>query len=97
MSANPGKVQVVGVTRVHDEKVFVLNFLQARNSEWVGRPFFAGFNESALWLSDLKPAFGDKEFFFSKEFRQMLKLDEDTLGTYTGELEHFFRKIFDER
>jgi L-lysine 2,3-aminomutase len=92
MSANPGKVQIVGVTRVHDEKVFVLNFLQARNSEWVGRPFFAVFNEKAEWLSDLKPAFGEKEFFYSKEFRSMLKLDEDTLGICTGELEQLFRR-----
>jgi len=30
MSANPGKVQILGVTEVNGEKVFVLNFLQAR-------------------------------------------------------------------
>ena len=92
MSANPGKVQIVGVTRVMGEKVFVLNFLQARNSDWVGRPFFAAFNDKAEWLSDLKPAFGEKEFFYSKEFRSILKLEEDTLSTYTGELEQIFKR-----
>jgi hypothetical protein len=92
MSANPGKVQVLGITRVEGQKVFVLNFLQARNSDWVGRPFFAAYNEKAEWLSDLKPAFGEKEFFYSREFRRMLKIDEDTLGTYTGELEHLFKR-----
>ena len=96
MSANPGKVQIVGVTKVQGKKVMVLNFLQARNSDWVGRPFFAAFNDKAEWLSDLKPAFGEKEFFYSKEFRSMLKLDEDTLGTLSGELEQIFRRCSDD-
>jgi L-lysine 2,3-aminomutase len=92
MSAYPGKVQIVGVTKVREEKVFVLNFIQARNRDWVGRPFFAAYNESAEWLTDLKPAFGEKEFFYSREFRSMLKLDEDTLGTHSGKLEQLFRR-----
>ena len=93
MSTNPGKVQIVGVTRIGDEKVFVLNFLQARNPDWVGRPFFAAYNEKAEWLTELKPAFGEKEFFYSGEFRRLLKIDEDTLGTYTGELEQIFKRF----
>lgn len=63
MSANPGKVQVAGVTEVNGEKVYVLNFIQGRDSDWVGRPFFAKYDPKALWLDDLKPAFADKFFY----------------------------------
>ena len=86
MSANPGKVQIVGISEIKGEKVFVLNFLQARNMEWVGRPFFAKYNEKAEWLNDLRPAFGEKEFFYSGEFRKMLKIEEDSMGLYSEEL-----------
>jgi L-lysine 2,3-aminomutase len=92
MSANPGKVQIVGVTEVQGERVYVLNFLQARNPEWVGRPFFAAYYDKAYWLTDLKPAFGKKEFFYSREFRRRLKIDEDSMGIYAEELERVFRK-----
>lgn len=66
MSAGPGKVQVLGVTEINDEKVFVLRFLQGRNPEWVARPFLATFDEDACWLSDLKPALGGEKFFFEE-------------------------------
>ncbi len=64
MSCAPGKVQVLGMQKIHGEKVFVLNFLQGRNPDWVGRPFFARYNPKAIWLDDLEPAFGEEEFFF---------------------------------
>ncbi|MCB0680252.1 MAG: hypothetical protein KDC32_04785 [Saprospiraceae bacterium] len=64
MSAMPGKVQVNGVAEIMGEKVFALEFLQARNPEWVGRPFFAKYNPDAIWLDDLEPAFGEKRFFY---------------------------------
>ena len=66
MSATPGKVLVDGVAEIRGEKVFVLKFLQARNPEWVGVPFFAKYDEQAMWLNDLTPAFGEKEFFFER-------------------------------
>ncbi len=66
MSCGPGKVQVVGVTHINNEKVFVLNFLQGRDPDWVGRPFFAKFDPNAVWMSDLEPAFGKSNFFFEE-------------------------------
>jgi KamA family protein len=63
MSANPGKVQVSGITEINGEKVYVLNFIQGRNNDWVGQPFFAKYDSKALWLDDLKPAFADKFFY----------------------------------
>ena len=72
MSAGPGKVEIQGVTEVQGEKVFVLRFIQGRNPNWVQRPFFARFDPNATWLDDLEPAFGEREFFFEPEYRQML-------------------------
>ncbi|WP_457630729.1 KamA family radical SAM protein [Oceanithermus sp.] len=64
MSAFPGKVRLVGTAEVAGEKVFVLEFLQARDPAWVGRPFFAAYSETATWLDQLKPAFGGERFFY---------------------------------
>ena len=73
MSATPGKVVVDGITRIHGEKVFALKFLQGRDSDWVGRPFFAKFDDEATWLDELEPAFGESEFFFEAGMREIAK------------------------
>lgn len=72
MSCNPGKVQVVGVSEIKGEKVFVLNFLQGRDPNWVGKPFFAKYNPDAIWLDDLEPAFGESNFFYEESFMELL-------------------------
>jgi len=71
MSATPGKVLVDGVATIGGEDVFVLKFLQARDPRWVGRPFFARVDPKAKWLDDLRPAFGEREFFFERGLRAM--------------------------
>ena len=71
MSATPGKVLVDGVATIRGERVFVLKFLQARDPAWVGRPFFARFDERSTWLDELKPAFGETEFFFESPLHEM--------------------------
>lgn len=71
MSAGPGKVEIQGICEVQGEKVFVLRFIQARNPDWVQRPFFARYDEQATWLNELKPAFGEEKFFFEAEYQQM--------------------------
>jgi L-lysine 2,3-aminomutase len=73
MSANPGKVQVMGVEEIMGRKVFVLRFIQARDPEWVNRIFFAKYNPDCMWLDELEPAFGEEKFFF----------EEDLTGMYT--------------
>ncbi|GAA1678983.1 lysine 2,3-aminomutase [Glycomyces endophyticus] len=60
MSATPGKVAVDGVVQIGDEKVFALRMLQARDPDIVGIPFYAKFDENAVWVDDLKPAFADR-------------------------------------
>ena len=63
MSATPGKVQMDGVGQINGQKVMVLRMLQGRDPKWVNQPFFAKYDENAIWLDDLKPAFEDKFFF----------------------------------
>lgn len=71
MSATPGKVEVTGMSKVNGEKVMALRFLQGRNPDWVGRPFFAKYDEEASWLHHLEPAFGQEKFFFEDELARM--------------------------
>ncbi|TCD46815.1 lysine 2,3-aminomutase [Chlorobium sp. N1] len=71
MSCSPGKVAVDGIAEVGGQKVFVLKFIQGRNSDWVGRVFFARYDADATWIDDLVPAFGDEPFFFEAELRRL--------------------------
>ncbi len=80
MSAAPGKVVVSGVAELHGRKVFVLQLLQARDPEWVGRPFFARYDPRATWLDDLQPAFGEREFFFEPGLRKLLRYAPSNAG-----------------
>ncbi|CAM2008211.1 KamA family radical SAM protein [Acanthopleuribacter pedis] len=67
MSALPGKVLVDGVIDLPQGRYFVLKFIQGRSSDWVNKPFLAEYDPKATWLNDLKPAFGEQEFFFEPE------------------------------
>ncbi|UQZ87952.1 lysine 2,3-aminomutase [Deltaproteobacteria bacterium Smac51] len=80
MSATPGKVQILGVTEVADEKVFALQFIQGRNADWVGRPFFARYDKNATWLNGLRPAFGEHRFFFENELKGLLLAKMQPMG-----------------
>lgn len=64
MSCNPGKVQVLGISEIMNEKVFVLRALQHRNPKHVMKPFYAKYAPQAIWFNQLKPAFGEEKFFF---------------------------------
>lgn len=85
MSAGPGKVRIAGISEIHGEKVFVLEFLQGRNPHWVGIPFYARFDPDALWLSDLKPALGADAFFYQAEYDKLKKVDTLPGHTLTTE------------
>ncbi|RMF60118.1 MAG: lysine 2,3-aminomutase [Calditrichaeota bacterium] len=71
MSCTPGKVLINGVCEIYGERYLSLSMIQARNPEWVNRPFFAEYDESAVWLDDLTPAFGENQFFFEDELKRM--------------------------
>ena len=72
MSCLPGKVQILGVAEIGDEKVMTFRMIQGRNPDWAARPFFAKYDEDATWYTDLEPAFDDDKFFFSDELNEIL-------------------------
>jgi len=72
MSCLPGKVQILGVADVKKEQVMVFRMIQGRNPDWAARPFFAKFDENAIWYTDLKPAFEEEKFFFTDELNEIL-------------------------
>jgi len=43
-------------------------------------------------IRGIKPAFDEEEFFYSKEFRKMLKIDEDSLSIFYEELGSLFNR-----
>jgi L-lysine 2,3-aminomutase len=47
-----------------DTPRLVCDFIQAREPDWVKRPFFAEFDEQAVWFDQLRPAFGRERFYF---------------------------------
>ncbi len=79
MSASPGKVKIEGITEINEQKVIAMTFVQARNPKWVKRLFFAEYDDTAVWLDDLKPAFGDKKFFFEPP-RENLQVELSLTG-----------------
>ena len=80
MSATPGKIQILGITEIKGEKVFVLRFLQCRNPQFVDIPFFAAYDPKATWFDQLKPAFGEEKFFFeTNELMTKKENDSDIL------------------
>ena len=79
MSATPGKIQILGVTKIGKVKAIVMRFLQGRNPKWVQRPFLAKYDGGAIWIDGLKPLEGEK-FFFEKELEQILEKDNISSG-----------------
>jgi len=59
MSTDRGKVVVEGEAHVAGERVFVLNFIQARDPSWCRRPFLARHDDRATWLDQLEPPPGE--------------------------------------
>ncbi|WP_245871726.1 KamA family radical SAM protein [Candidatus Nitrosotenuis aquarius] len=74
MSANPGKIQVLGTVEIGKKKAMVMRFLQGRNPKWVQSPFLAKYDESAIWIDELEP-FSGKKFFFEDELHQTLGIN----------------------
>lgn len=74
MSTTPGKIVVDGIADVGGQRAFVLKFLQARDPEWVGRVFFARYDEQASWFGDLEPLPGENQFFFARALSELGRL-----------------------
>jgi KamA family protein len=53
MSADPGKIQILGINQIGEEKVFTCRYIQSRDKEKVGEPFFVKYDSGAIWIDDL--------------------------------------------
>jgi L-lysine 2,3-aminomutase len=73
MSTSPGKIGILGIENISGEQVFLLKFFQARDPSWVGKVFLAKFDPRATWFDELKPAFGESDFFFQQGYRNILR------------------------
>ncbi|MGE5479333.1 MAG: KamA family radical SAM protein [Chloroflexota bacterium] len=71
MSAAPGKIIFDGVAEIAGEKRMAMHFTQARDPEMVNIPFFAKYDPKAVWISELRPAEGEK-FFWQKGSMQVI-------------------------
>ena len=67
MSALPGKIKIDGISEIKGKKYISMSFIQGRSSDWVKKPFFSEYDEKACWINELKPAFGEKAFFFERD------------------------------
>jgi KamA family protein len=71
MSASPGKIQVIGTIELSGSRYFLLNFLQARRTEWLSKPFLARYSETASWINELSPPNSGEQFFFEQSYRAL--------------------------
>jgi hypothetical protein len=53
----------------------MLRMLQGRDPDWAMRPFFAEYDDGAIWLDELVPAFGEERFFFEEGLQRMYARD----------------------
>ena len=72
MSATPGKVLVEDIVEIRGETVFALRLLQSRNPEWSNQVFFARYDPNAVWYDQLRPAFGEQQWFFQGELDNLV-------------------------
>jgi L-lysine 2,3-aminomutase len=70
MSTSYGKIEVLGPAIVGSEEVLALRMVQGREPAWTYRPFFAAMDGQASWLDELRPAFGEDQFFFEAGARR---------------------------
>jgi KamA family protein len=76
MSALPGKIKIDGISEIKGKKYISMSFIQGRSSDWVKKPFFSEYDEKACWINELKPAFGEKAFFFERDKFEFPGLDD---------------------
>ena len=67
MSTDKGKVHVIGTRTFDKQKIFVLEYIQARDSSLIRIPFFAQFDAQATWFDALKPLSSVDDMFFHQE------------------------------
>ncbi|BBO80831.1 hypothetical protein DSCO28_13970 [Desulfosarcina ovata subsp. sediminis] len=77
MSARHGKIKIDGIPEINGKKYIAMSIIQGRSANWVKKPFFAEFDESARWIDELRPAFGVKTFFFVGDKESGFRISDD--------------------
>jgi lysine 2,3-aminomutase len=70
MTSSAGKITVLGTATVNGEKLFALQFSEARNMEWLDKVFLAKY-DTKQHTADLLEPFDTPEFFFRDELRRI--------------------------
>lgn len=91
MSARHGKIKIDGIAKINGKKYIAMSFIQGRLAGWVKKPFFAEFDDHACWIDALKPAFGEKRFFFEKTASRSMETSRfsDGMGTKAPSVRQF--------
>ncbi|HNY07840.1 MAG TPA: lysine 2,3-aminomutase, partial [Bacteroidales bacterium] len=76
MSCDFGKIQILGINETPNGKVISLRLVQGKNPEWVMKLFLAEYNEKAIWIDELIPAFGQKQFSFEGIEHEEVELED---------------------
>ncbi len=76
MSCDFGKIQILGTSETPNGKVISLRLVQGKNPEWVMKLFLAEYNEKAIWIDELIPAFGQKQFSFEGIEHEEVELED---------------------
>jgi KamA family protein len=85
MSCFPGKCHVLGITTVGGKPAFALEYLQAREPDFVRRPFFAKYDEHASWYDQLQPLTeADEPFFLTPADFEDDRDEPDIVGLTIG-------------
>lgn len=70
MTSSAGKITVLGTADVNGEKLFALQFSEARNMEWLDKVFLARYDLKQHTVDLLQPH-DTPEFFFREELRNI--------------------------
>jgi len=76
MSCDFGKIQILGISETPNGKVISLRLVQGKNPEWVMKLFLAEYDEKAIWINELIPAFGQKQFSFEGIEHEEVELED---------------------
>ncbi len=70
MTISAGKLAILGYSYINGEKLFALQFTEARNMEWMDRVFMAKWDETQNKINLLQPYEGEG-YFFEDELKEI--------------------------
>lgn len=84
MSTTPGKIEVLGVVNLGNQRYFSLRFLRARQERWEHRQFLANYSPTARWIDELTPALNEGKFFFDESEPAVTPIRRSVINSILG-------------